>query len=296
MHKDYPMTVMAYNQSMARGRGHDAVGLRNSPGFSQPELEALVKEGWSTRKIATHFGKGQTTIRYWLDKYNLSTSVPSIRSIPYEGDIKEIECSTHGKTQFRWSASEDTYRCQECWKSQNKRARHRAKLEAIEQAGGKCVQCGYNESPRALQFHHTDPRQKDYQPSRIYTMSRKKREEELAKCILLCANCHIALESELSREGADIDSKRSRTRVQRKKDLVDLKGGCCQQCGYKESLDSLQFHHRDPATKLFNVNGSQLTRAWANILAEAEKCDLLCANCHHAEHERLDHENTNIIY
>ena len=36
-------------------------------------LVKLVDEGLSMYKIAKELHKGQTTIRYWLNKYNLST-------------------------------------------------------------------------------------------------------------------------------------------------------------------------------------------------------------------------------
>lgn len=48
--------------------------------------------------------------------------------------------------------------------------------------------------------------------------------------------------------------------------------------------ECLQFHHRDPKQKLFNVgewirNGVSLE----TLKAEIEKCDVLCANCHAVE-------------
>lgn len=37
-------------------------------------------------------------------------------------------------------------------------------------------------------FHHEG--EKDMNPSKALTMSAEKQEQEMAKCILLCANCH----------------------------------------------------------------------------------------------------------
>ena len=71
-------------------------------------------------------------------------------------------------------------------------------------------------------------------------------------------------------------------RQERKRQLVEARGGCCEDCGYHVSIAALEFHHRDPGTKEFtlgNFNGS-----WDKLLAEAEKCDLLCANCHRRRH------------
>jgi len=71
----------------------------------------------------------------------------------------------------------------------------------------------------------------------------------------------------------------------RKQELVDYCGGECQRCGYNKSNAALQFHHLDSSTKLFRV-GANYHRKWADLTAEADKCLLLCANCHAEEHER----------
>jgi hypothetical protein len=70
-----------------------------------------------------------------------------------------------------------------------------------------------------------------------------------------------------------------------KAELVERAGGCCQRCGYNQSINALQFHHRDPATKSFGL-GRMTSKSKSLILLEADKCDLLCANCH-AEVEEL---------
>lgn len=71
-------------------------------------------------------------------------------------------------------------------------------------------------------------------------------------------------------------------RLERKRRLVEERGGRCEDCGYNLSVAALEFHHRDPATKEFTLgtfNGS-----WDRLVAEAAKCDLLCANCHRRRH------------
>lgn len=73
-------------------------------------------------------------------------------------------------------------------------------------------------------------------------------------------------------------------RQKRKRDLVEAHGGRCVDSGYSLCVGALQFHHRDPSTKDFRLgafNGSL-----ARLIAEAEKCDLLCANCHAVRHAR----------
>jgi transposase-like protein len=62
--------------------------------------------------------------------------------------------------------------------------------------------------------------------------------------------------------------------------LVAESGGCCRRCGFADHPAALQFHHVDPSTKAFNVSAQGVTRSLARARAEAQKCVLLCANCH----------------
>jgi hypothetical protein len=57
-------------------------------------------------------------------------------------------------------------------------------------------------------------------------------------------------------------------------------GGCCIACGYSACPAALQFHHVDPSQKSFIVSREGATRGMAEARAEAQKCVLLCANCH----------------
>lgn len=57
----------------------------------------------------------------------------------------------------------------------------------------------------------------------------------------------------------------------------------CSRCPEKEPV-ALDFHHRDPATKLGEVS-KMITRGLGRKTIEAEiaKCDVLCSNCHRKE-------------
>lgn len=74
----------------------------------------------------------------------------------------------------------------------------RIKLQAIEYKGGSCTNCGFSSHPSALQFHHTDPVEKDVAWNKLRLRSWDKITTELDKCILLCANCH-AIEHSVSK-------------------------------------------------------------------------------------------------
>lgn len=67
-----------------------------------------------------------------------------------------------------------------------------------------------------------------------------------------------------------------------KERLVALRGGRCEDCQYDRCLAALEFHHREAGDKLFRVGG--FTGSWNRLLAEADKCILVCANCHRLRH------------
>lgn len=58
----------------------------------------------------------------------------------------------------------------------------------------KCETCPENH-PATLDFHHIDPKQKDLKVSRalINGWSKERILKEIAKCKVLCANCHRKL-------------------------------------------------------------------------------------------------------
>ena len=62
--------------------------------------------------------------------------------------------------------------------------------------------------------------------------------------------------------------------------LVAEAGGACVVCGFCAYLGALQFHHRDPALKSFELSRQGVTRSLERLRREARKCVLLCANCH----------------
>lgn len=62
------------------------------------------------------------------------------------------------------------------------------KEQAVAYLGGKCRGCGYHKCLAALDFHHRDPREKDFEISS--KMSWESIEPELRKVVLLCKNCH----------------------------------------------------------------------------------------------------------
>ena len=109
------------------------------------------------------------------------------------------KCRHHGVTEFALE-NEGTkysqYRCLKCRTANVTSRRRKVKKILIDEAGGKCVVCGYDRCVGALHFHHTNPATKKFQiAARGHVHSLAKARQEAAKCILVCANCHAEIES-----------------------------------------------------------------------------------------------------
>lgn len=76
------------------------------------------------------------------------------------------------------------------------RRRRVIKAMAIDYKGGKCQFCGYNRYQGALDLHHIDPKQKEFNIAhRGYCRSWERVKRELDKCVLVCATCHREVEA-----------------------------------------------------------------------------------------------------
>lgn len=83
--------------------------------------------------------------------------------------------------------------------------------------------------------------------------------------------------------------KRCARKVQRERhnvfraSCIEHAGGKCIKCGYSRCVAALEFHHRDPGAKDFQLSkapGQDSLPLSDTIRAELDKCDLVCANCH----------------
>jgi len=101
--------------------------------------------------------------------------------------IKDRSCFY--KRPDRNNNKEHSY-CKECFNDYCQDRWKKKRLKAIDYKGGKCIDCGYNECIAALEFHHLDPKQKEFSWQKMRLKSEIVINKELDKCVLLCANCH----------------------------------------------------------------------------------------------------------
>jgi transposase-like protein len=164
---------------------------------AREDLEALVDEGLTLQQLSERLGVGSAAVRHWLRKFGLRTVRAGVGTV---GETRGREvvrsCRKHGFAVFVISARGDRYRCKRCRAEQVSARRRRVKEILIREAGGCCRVCGYCRYAGALQFHHLEPDRKALELSaQGVARSLEKARAEVAKCILLCANCHAEVEA-----------------------------------------------------------------------------------------------------
>jgi hypothetical protein len=114
-------------------------------------------------------------------------------------------CPRHGRIEFHYvrrGAGRMEWRCKRCVGEAVTRRKQKIKRILVDEAGGRCVQCGYDRCIFNLTFHHLDPATKLFAMSAHTGRSLQAFREEAKKCILLCANCHREAESQRRRRPA----------------------------------------------------------------------------------------------
>ena len=86
-------------------------------------------------------------------------------------------------------------------------------------------------------------------------------------------------------------------RWQKQNYIEQRTGGKCECCGELFPNDMLDFHHRVSEAKLFHVSGGEWMKLTITprVLQEAQKCVILCKNCHALEHVAMK-KNESVIY
>jgi hypothetical protein len=180
-------------------------------------------------------------------------------------------------------------------------ARNREKLREFLK-DSTCMDCGIRDFA-VLEFDHREPRDKRDDVSSLVRqhLCWSSISKEIAKCDVVCANCHrrrtaryfgwrklLGLDQlvlpVLPKRGTPtyerIKSMRSglaRRHRNRTHMYTFLREHPCTLCGEDDPV-VLEFDHtRD---KLREVTWIAVFGGWADLLAEIEKCRVLCANCH----------------
>lgn len=162
--------------------------------MSRQRLLDLIDDGLSTRAIGAHLGLSPTSVRYWISRYGLVTRYAAKRdSVARSRSMGSAE--VEGLTTHR-ARADSGVSCLRCRSESVVRRRRQIKQKLVEEAGGRCMLCGYSRSHAALVFHHIDPTRKSFGMAHGgCTRSLARAREEARKCLLLCANCHAEVEA-----------------------------------------------------------------------------------------------------
>jgi predicted HNH restriction endonuclease len=98
-----------------------------------------------------------------------------------------------------------------------------------------------------------------------------------------CSPCARA-KSKASGQIALSESKKKLKNYDAKTELLAKFGSACNMCGYDTHQSALEFHHINPANKIFSISNKRRVLLTEEVLNEADKCILLCANCHRHVH------------
>jgi hypothetical protein len=166
--------------------------------MEEAKLKAYLDEGLSLNAIGKREGKSLGSVRYWMQIHGFKANFKNFREDPsYKNRVVDgKKCCGRCKVwkplcDFN-SKGENYYHgfCRTClYEYQAERWRDKKK-KAVELMGGKCIRCGYCRNYAALEFHHVDPSQKDFDFNKGRRRSWDKLIVELKKCVLLCSNCH----------------------------------------------------------------------------------------------------------
>lgn len=161
-----------------------------------------------------------------------------------------------------------------------------------------CITCGET-NPDTFDFHHLGGLEKENRISQMLGGPMTTLENELAKCVVLCRNCHALFHHE-HREPIPVPTvgtrayRRYNQKIKVKHFLIEYKElrGCFV-CGNKNPI-VLEFHHRDRADKSFSIARAYSSGgSIATISQELLKCEVVCSCCHvkiHADERRAAKE------
>lgn len=105
--------------------------------------------------------------------------------LPIRDENSKKQCPNCGR-KFKWTKNNVCSTCRTFDR------REKQRIKAIDYCGGRCVNCEVSDYD-VLTFHHRDQNTKKFNLCQSWQKSWNVIKEEIEKCDLLCANCHMKL-------------------------------------------------------------------------------------------------------
>lgn len=161
--------------------------------MDKAHLTDLIEKGLTLRDIAKCEKQSLGGVRYWLKKHGLRTRRGPHGVVPKDMVLpRQCPCGEADPQQFYGNKRRTCATCHNRYTLLNGQDKRR---KALEHLGGRCKACGFDRWLSALAIHHLDPSEKDPDFGGLRSWAWDRIEVELAKCILLCHNCHAAFHS-----------------------------------------------------------------------------------------------------
>ena len=114
-----------------------------------------------------------------------------------------------------------------------KDSRKRRKEDIVYVMGECCKLCGYNKAITALELHHLNPKEKDFSIGTILNKDWELMNQEIQKCILVCANCHREIHEGIITKSllSSYDENRAKEVSERINKLKHHQDRYCPNCG-----------------------------------------------------------------
>jgi hypothetical protein len=128
------------------------------------------------------------------------------------------------------------------------------KYKLITQLGGKCIRCGYNNLIHlsVFDFHHRDPKQKLFGINNSINSGRSHDEllVEIAKCDLLCRNCHAIIHDEMKHLNLNIGEEYLKYINSKHVKVLENKEGVPSK---EELIELIKINNKSDISKIYNV-------------------------------------------
>lgn len=106
-----------------------------------------------------------------------------------------MNCTGCGSQDFE-SYGHHKAKCKVCSNKESLRRQKLQRAKVVEELGGKCSRCGYDEFITALDVHHPNPEHKDPAWKNMRSWGWERIKKEINNCVLLCKNCHSGIHYE----------------------------------------------------------------------------------------------------